>query len=255
MRFFDAPQLDAQRKPLEPHKMISGNLPGATQIRVGGDENVLIDGLNKRISVTSDGGTISIGRTPTGDLQLVVNDGTTNVIRAGDLGSDFIGLAFNDSNDDRIFVGKDADDNYVAKLSQSGNDAKTADDDQLIWSSEFNNFKIVGAPVEISLSVTTAGSGAFNSTSKAHGLSFTPSYLAFINIDPDIAAFAASPAENIANPALTYALVGGVIQFISVSIISVDSTNVTLSTQLSNIVTSGTYDFSAKVYLLRETFG
>lgn len=65
MRFFQGPNLDAQRRPLVPRNMISGSLPGATQIRIGGDQNVLIDGLNKRITVgTSGGESVGMGIVP-----------------------------------------------------------------------------------------------------------------------------------------------------------------------------------------------
>lgn len=64
MRYFKPPVLETQRKPLLPKDIISGSLPGATQIRVGGDENILIDGLNKRITVTTSGGTSGVGTIP-----------------------------------------------------------------------------------------------------------------------------------------------------------------------------------------------
>lgn len=65
MQYYDNPPSDTQRQPIEPHKIISGLLPGATQIRIGGDSNVLIDGLNKRISITqADGSSVGIGTIP-----------------------------------------------------------------------------------------------------------------------------------------------------------------------------------------------
>lgn len=143
MRYVDAPILDQQRKPLVPNKIISGMLPGATEIRIGGNENIKISGKDQNISITSSGTSLSFGNQGAGDLQLALSDGTTNIIKLGNLGSDFIGLAFNDSSNDRIFVGKNSSGSYVAKLSQAGYDAQTAPDDKLIWSSDFNAFKIV----------------------------------------------------------------------------------------------------------------
>lgn len=254
MRYIDVPQLEPQRRPLFPHKIISGMLPGATEIRIGGNENIKISGKDQRISVVNSGTTLSFGNQGSGDLQLALSDGTTNIIKLGNLGSSYMGLAFNDASFDRIFVGKKPDGTHVARLSQSGYDAKTATADQLIWSSEFNNFKIVGSPRTVNLQIVSTGTGIYGETTLAHGLDFLPSYHAFITLDTDIAALAASPATNLVNPAITYADVGGTITLISVSTVSVDDTDITFSTQLSSLVGAGTYDFSAKVYLLRETF-
>lgn len=59
MRYFDPPQLEPQRKPLVPNKLISGMLPGATQIRIGGSAGIVIDGKNNRITLTSADGSVS----------------------------------------------------------------------------------------------------------------------------------------------------------------------------------------------------
>jgi hypothetical protein len=78
MRYFDAPMLDEQRKPLVPHKIISGSLPGATEIRIGGSESIKISGKNQNITITTDDGTIIFGRREDGSLALEVEnaDGT-----------------------------------------------------------------------------------------------------------------------------------------------------------------------------------
>lgn len=64
MRFFDAAQPDVQRRQLEPKSIMSGMLPGATQIRIGGSESVLIDGLHQRITITNGTSSIGIGAIP-----------------------------------------------------------------------------------------------------------------------------------------------------------------------------------------------
>lgn len=64
MRFFDAPTDDAQRQQLEPKSIMSGILPGATQIRIGGSSSVLIDGLNQRITITNGTSSVGIGAIP-----------------------------------------------------------------------------------------------------------------------------------------------------------------------------------------------
>lgn len=91
MRYFEAPVLEDQRKPLLPHKIISGSLPGATQIRIGGDENILIDGLNKRITVTSAGGSsVGIGTIPgTNNFGFFSFDQNGNLLKKTEDGVDY----------------------------------------------------------------------------------------------------------------------------------------------------------------------
>lgn len=78
MQYYTAPPGDEQRQPLEPKSIISGSLPGATQIRIGGNQNILIDGLHQQISVTTTGGNITMGATSDGRLAMEVTntDGT-----------------------------------------------------------------------------------------------------------------------------------------------------------------------------------
>lgn len=78
MQYYQAQPGDEQRQPLEPKSIISGGLPGATQIRIGGNQNILIDGLHQRISVTTTNGSITMGVTSDARLALEVTnaDGT-----------------------------------------------------------------------------------------------------------------------------------------------------------------------------------
>lgn len=78
MQYVDWPELEPQRKPLVPHKMISGALPGATEIRIGGSQNIKISGRGRNITITTDDGSITFGQKEDGGLALeVINeDGT-----------------------------------------------------------------------------------------------------------------------------------------------------------------------------------
>ncbi len=65
MRYLDISYVDEQRKPLVPNKIISGMLPGATQIRIGGNKSILIDGKNQRVTVqSSSGDSVGMGIVP-----------------------------------------------------------------------------------------------------------------------------------------------------------------------------------------------
>lgn len=79
MQFYDNPPDEAQKQPLEPKSIISGSLPGATEIRLG--NNIKISGKNQQIAVTTTGGTITIGATSDGRLAMEVTN--TNGTKTG----------------------------------------------------------------------------------------------------------------------------------------------------------------------------
>lgn len=126
MRFFEAPTLDTQREPLLPHKIVSGALPGATQIRIGGSENVLIDGLHQRITITTtDGSSVGIGVIPgTTSLGFFSLDSSGNLILKIELGTIFM-YDFANSGRNRMQVGKLPDGTYDVAVSK---DAYTVGD-------------------------------------------------------------------------------------------------------------------------------
>lgn len=76
-RYFDLPPIQPQREVVTPDKIMSGALPGSTVIRIGGDENVKIDGINRTISATLAGGTVSLGNIGSGNPGISISDGTT----------------------------------------------------------------------------------------------------------------------------------------------------------------------------------
>lgn len=252
MQYYDAQPGEDQRKPLEPKSIISGALPGATQIRIGGNQNILIDGLHQRVSVNTSGGNISVGVQSDGTVNLTLNDGVNNVLRLGNAGGGNTGLVFNDSANDRIFIGKNSTGNYVAKLSQSGRDVKTATNDQLIWSSDFNSFKIV-ATATVPITVPdpfTPGSSPLTKTI-AHGLSFTPVALGYVSIPAGAGVVGAGVLTNLP------AMVGGSGSISAFAQIAADATNIYLyvrNNTASNLVGApfGT-DWTFRYYILQET--
>lgn len=76
MQYYDSPQDPVQKNPLEPKSIISGALPGTTEIRLGND--IKISGKNQQIRVNTTGGNIVLGATADGRLALEVTnaDGT-----------------------------------------------------------------------------------------------------------------------------------------------------------------------------------
>lgn len=76
MQFYDSPPDSPQTNPIEPKSIISGGLPGATEIRLG--NNIKISGKNQQILVNTTGGNITVGATSDGRLAVEVTnaDGT-----------------------------------------------------------------------------------------------------------------------------------------------------------------------------------
>ncbi len=120
MQFYDAPPADTQRQPIEPHTIISGILPGATQIRIGGDSNVLIDGLHRRITITqTDGSSVGIGIIgDTGELGTFVTDANGNLISKTVNGTTY----YYDltTNKNIIQIGKLPDGSYGMAVAKAG---------------------------------------------------------------------------------------------------------------------------------------
>lgn len=76
MQYYDNPPDPPQSKPLEPKSLISGQLPGATEIRIG--NNIKISGKNQQIRVNTTTGNVVFGATDDGRLAMEVTnaDGT-----------------------------------------------------------------------------------------------------------------------------------------------------------------------------------
>lgn len=95
--------------------------------------------------------------------------------------TDDLGISFYDANGiPRWQVGDYPDGTVKMKLSQTGQDVRTATDDQLVWSSDFNLFKIVSSGTATSV-VSSLAAGATDTTTVAHNLGYIPAVMAFVN--------------------------------------------------------------------------
>jgi hypothetical protein len=77
---------------------------------------------------------------------ITVKGGTNNannVLRFGQISSGFLGMAVNNGTLDTMFAGQDSTGSTVVKIAKPGYDAKTATNDQLVFNSGQNVFKIV----------------------------------------------------------------------------------------------------------------
>ena len=82
-----------------------------------------------------------------------------------------------DAGTQRVLLGKGADGFQGVKVSQEGSDVFTAEDDELVMSSNFNSFKIVDSGT---ISLDHASPATYVSTSIAHNQSEAPIVVAFV---------------------------------------------------------------------------
>lgn len=170
---------------------------------------------------------------------------------------DTIQLFKDDAGDRRVLLGKGANGFYGLKVSKPGFDVFTATDDDLIFNSDQNSFKIVSI-VDITIPEFTTLTVPVNQvgydtaeTSVAHGLSSIPAFLAFILTSGDYQQM----------PHISYATAGDNIRWITTEWkLKVDATNVTAQTVtfLSALTAAGGVSATVetatvKVFLLQET--
>lgn len=128
-----------------PRQMSTGSTRGTQTVGYG---NVKIDGSNNRISLSANSTNITIGDTSNTDNQTGVSltdNSNNNLVTIGRVSGEdsTTGLTIYDaSNTRRLLGGLYPNGNIKIALSQPTYDVATATDDQLIWSSDFNLFKI-----------------------------------------------------------------------------------------------------------------
>ncbi len=160
-----------------------------------------------------------------GNGRLIVSDGINNI---GLFGYDSVG-------------------NIVVKIAKSGYNADTATNDQLVFNSAQNIFKIVKI---MNLNVLKAANSSDSGlVSAAHGLSFIPAIIAYASYGIGYQSMPISTPETSAT---------GVGLNVLSSAVYVDSTNIYGETLTPNTGTvhsfyGATVNLDIKVYLMQET--
>lgn len=187
---------------------------------------------------------------PVNQVHSIIDGTTVPVVR-----TDPQAYMVNDGTNDRVMIGGFGDGNFGLKVSQSGYDVKSTGNANLLMSSQFNMFKIVGTGT-LSLTHTIGGSTNVitTTTSAAHGLSYTPALLAFITLDSGIMSGDLA-TSTVPNPyPIMYTLGGGAtLTLMGQAEVYVNATNVYFTLRTDN-VGGGPYNCSAKYYLFQETF-
>jgi hypothetical protein len=127
-------------------------------------------------------GTQIAGKITTKDSQIIANDGAYDIIKLGQQSNGGYGLIFSNGANTKMYIGKDGSGNYIFKVAKDGFDADTATNDQLIFNSAQDTFKIVGK-YTASFSATCAGFNESNTLfSITHNLGYQPLYIASVAI-------------------------------------------------------------------------
>lgn len=184
----DMSQSDISR--ILPRQLSTGTLRGTQNVGYG---SVKIDGSNDRITIgDNNGDSITLGSTSnnveTGAVSqgfgLNITDSNNASISVGINNDGNVQLLFNDSQTNRLLIGKNNSGQEVVWISPTGVDVTTADPNQpnqLIFNSNQNIFKIVKTGT-----VTIPGTGnqspfAAGATGLtiAHNLGFAPAFHAY----------------------------------------------------------------------------
>lgn len=215
---------------------------------------------SEQISINdSNGNTVVLeGVLPNGQTGIQVEDG--NGLPVAQLGSFVNGLSgfkILDTNGIGVaFLGRDSSGSTSIKVADSGIDVTTASNDQLIFNSNQNVYKIVKT-MTVTVTITYNASSGTNAISTTpHGLSFTPAYLAYISIPSDLSSLVDGMSLDGPNPYVAMAVAGAPTVALIPTIncqITVDATNILFYAAVA-VSGSGTDTFTGTVNLLQQTF-
>ena len=150
-----------------------------------------------------------------------------------------------DAGTRRVLLGKGKDDFYGLKVSPAGTDVYDAADDDLIFNSNQNVFKIVTSGTHV---LTRPAGNTSESDSVAHGLSYIPIVIFNVEQTTTQPGVWYSGAQNVR---VNYT--SGII--VEMPIVTVDDTNVIFSTIAPSAGGEHALEktFTFKYYLLQET--
>lgn len=159
---------------------------------------------------------------------------------------DEIQIFKDDSGTRRVLLGKGKDGFYGLKVSQPGVDVWDAANDELVFNSEQNVFKIVQDPVTVPV---TAPANTTNSTTIAHNLGYKPAIVAFL--EAGVASGARTPLPTWTSATRDDA--NGFVKFNTWINAEVDGTNVYI--RFFNATGAAVGPLNVTYYLLQESAG
>jgi hypothetical protein len=211
-------------------KVQTGNMRGTQTIGYG---SVKLDGAHNRITVGGTGTNLILG-----------DQSDTN---------NTFGFSVSDGTNPRLLAGEYPDGSIKIKLSQKGYDVNTATDDQLIWSSDFNSFKIVmSGTVSASPPASWTDSQVIRTTI-VHGQTNIPAFLVYVTNPNTGVGYISSGLSNL--PSSIY-YPGGGGGAVLMSQAGVDNTNLYIDLiNMTGVTATGfnTLSWTYKYYILKET--
>jgi hypothetical protein len=184
---------------------------------------------------------MAFGLISSNDPQNMANEMNKNILELKN--NEVVQYFKDDTGTRRVMMGKGPDGFYGLKVSQEGNDVYTATNDQLVFNSDNNVFKIVLSGIAV---VNYAASAGQAETTVAHNLGFVPAGMVYLI--PDNAAYY-QPTPLVVTDIST----GAVLQEFDWY---VDDTNLTLRFTKNNVAGSGYASASTasyKYFLFQET--
>lgn len=226
-----------------PRQVSTGSTRGTQIVGYGG---VKIDGSNNRIQLEANSTQVSIGDTSdidniTGLALTDISSGKKLVSIGNDTsGTSVIGLTAYDGDEQRrLLAGTFPDGSVKIKLSREGYDVAVANDNQLIWSSDFNLFKIVLTGTA-DVVVPVAPNGSYTTT-VAHGQNTIPAIIAYVK----------TATEDYRGVPYTDFDLGSPPSISGIWYYTINSTSVIFTIKTNNAFVAGTYTF--RYYILLET--
>lgn len=211
-------------------KVQTGNMRGVQTVGYG---SVKLDGANNRITIGKSKSSLILG-----DQNSITKS---------------FGLSVSDATTPRLLAGEYPDGSIKIKLSQAGYDVSTATDNQLIWSSDFNMFKIVQSGTVTLSPPASWTNGQVIRATVFHGLLTAPSFQVYATNPALGASYISSGLSNLPS-SIYFPSAGGGCVLISQS--AVDDTNLYIDlVNMTGLTATGLDGFvwTYKYYILRET--
>lgn len=209
--------------------------------------NKLVAELNNRDTVQiykGDDGTqnMLIGKKPNGKRGILIYDNNEIVLDFGQKPSGKKGILVYDNGVPIIDFGQLENGTNGMKVAQNGVDVTTADDDQLVFNSANNVFKIA---MSGSVDISVSGSGPAQGTANiAHNLGYSPIIIGSVKLPAGLS------SETVAFPGSYATYSGGLFRIREMyEYFAADNNTATL--QIRSDIATGTY--TVQYYVLVET--
>lgn len=225
-----AGQADQSYGFVDAFKVQTGNMRGVQGVGYG---SVKLDGANNRITVGGTGTNLILGDQSSTDTAF--------------------GLSVSDGSHPRLLAGQYPDGSIKIKLSQAGFDVNTATDDQLIWSSDFNMFKIIRSGAATLSPPASWTNGQVIRVAIPHGQLKAPSYQVYVTNPALGASYIFSGLSNLPS-SIYYPTAGGGCVLMSQA--EVDNVNLYIDlVNMTGLTATGldVFTWSFKYYILKET--